>query len=317
MSSASAHPWSTNALFAKSLLFIRRMEASSPNDSQFGIWSSLALELLARAALSNVSPTLLAENDNWRHITYAMGREATVKKYIPFSIGTKDVLNRLSELVPTFTRENADFCAEHIGRRNAELHTGELIFDFLGTSQWLPRFYAASRVLLESIGKTLSDYISDAKGAESMIASLSDAAAQAVSQDIKAYAQVWSKKLEADRETATTQALAWATRQSGHRVKCPACESTALLQGEPIGTVTTELDGDEVVQVQNMLPSAFECVACGLRILGLSKLSSAGVGDVFTAKSIFAAAEYFNLFTKDDVAEARAQGPEYEDDNNE
>jgi hypothetical protein len=89
------------------------------------------------------------------------------------------------------------------------------------------------------------------------------------------------------------------------------------LQGEPIGTVTTELDDDEVVQVQKMLPSAFECVACGLRILGLSKLSAAGIGDVFTATSTFSAAEYFNLFTEDDIAEARAQGPEYEEDHNE
>lgn len=317
MSKPTAHPWSTDALFAKSLLFVRRMEASKPNDSQFGIWSSLALELLARAALSNISPVLLAENDNWRHIAYAMGRDATVKKYIPFSIGTREVLNRLSELVPSFSRETADFCGEHIGRRNAELHTGELIFDFLGTAPWLPKFYLASRILLESIGKKLPDYFSDARGAESMIASLGDAAAQAVSQDINAHTQVWSNKKEADRKTAISQAVAWATKQSGHRVNCPACKSVALLHGEPIGTVTTEIEDECVVQVQKMLPTGFECIACGLRIHGLSKLSAAGVGDMFTAKSTFSAAQYFNLFTEDDVAEARAQGPEYGDDNNE
>ena len=41
-------------------------------------------------------------------------------------------------------------------RRNAELHTGEEAFAGLGTSSWLPQYYASCKVLLASMGKELS-----------------------------------------------------------------------------------------------------------------------------------------------------------------
>jgi hypothetical protein len=68
-----------------------------------------------------------------------------------------------------------------------------------------------------------------------------------------------------------------------------------------------------------MLPSAFECVACGLKIAGLSKLSACGLGDAFTATTTLTPAEYFGLYTEQDLDEARASGgePEYEEDFNE
>ena len=66
-----------------------------------------------------------------------------------------------------------------------------------------------------------------------------------------------------------------------------------------------------------MSPSSFECVACGLRILGLSKLSAAGLGDAYTAKSSFTAAEFFRLYTEEELEEARNATPEFEEDFNE
>ena len=69
-----------------------------------------------------------------------------------------------------------------------------------------------------------------------------------------------------------------------------------------------------------MLPSAFECIACGLRISGFSKLSAAGLGDAFTATSTFSVPEYFGLHTDEELEEARAEGlpgRDWEDDFNE
>jgi hypothetical protein len=62
-----------------------------------------------------------------------------------------------------------------------------------------------------------------------------------------------------------------------------------------------------------MLPSTFECIACGLRISGLSKLSACGLGDAFTAKSIYSAADFFGLYTEDELEEARGEMPNYPD----
>jgi hypothetical protein len=73
------HPWSVDALFNKAVLYVGEMERLTADDWRFGLWSSLSLELLARAALANVSPTLLANGKDWRNINYALGNPPTKK----------------------------------------------------------------------------------------------------------------------------------------------------------------------------------------------------------------------------------------------
>lgn len=75
------------------------MESYTVDDPEFGLWSALSLEILARAALAHISPVLLADAKNWRNLTYALGHDATAKKFAPNSIATTEVLTRLKELV--------------------------------------------------------------------------------------------------------------------------------------------------------------------------------------------------------------------------
>jgi hypothetical protein len=51
--------WDSAALRTKAQRYIEEMQEHSHSDWKSVLWSSLALELLARAALSNVSPVLL------------------------------------------------------------------------------------------------------------------------------------------------------------------------------------------------------------------------------------------------------------------
>jgi len=53
-----------------------------------------------------------------------------------------------------------------------------------------------------------------------------------------------------------------------------------------------------------MLPSSFECIACGLKIAGFSKLLACRLGNRFTARTISSAAEFFNLHTDEELEEA-------------
>lgn len=309
-SPVTLHPWSQESLFCKAQLFFEQMESHNADDWQFGLWSALGLELLCRSALAHVSPVLLADNrGDWRNLAHALGRDPTTKKFTPVSVPTKVLVDRLSELVPTLSQEEAGFCLEHMSRRNSELHSGDLVFQSLGTSSWLPRFYSVCKVLLESMDREIADLFSDTETAHTMIESLRDTAAQGVKQDIKAHQQVWSNKSSEEKEGAASQAEMWATKHKGHRVTCPSCQSIAILQGDRRGTVTTRIkeEDDTVMQRQTVVPSSFECIACGLRIAGLSKLSACGLGNSFSETSTYSIAEHFNLYTEDDLQIARVE----------
>jgi hypothetical protein len=313
------HPWSSEALFNKALLYVGEMERYTANEWQFGFWSSLSLELLARAAVAHVSPTLLANRKDWHNVYHALGHPATVKQFTPTSITNNEVLGILREIIPEFTDELFQFCVKHCAYRNAELHSGEEIFADLGTSTWLAKYYASCAVFLRSIGKTLHELVTDVGTAKALIASLSDTAAKAVQQDIKKHIELWDSKTPEEREAGLAQATSWASRHAGHRVKCPACGSPALIRGSGHGVVTTEVSEDVIVQRQTVVPSSFQCVACDLKIAGLSKLSACGLGDAFTATSTWSAAEFFGLHTADELAQAQASSlePDFEEDFNE
>jgi len=300
------------------VLYVEEMQKHPVENWQFGLWASLTLELLARAALSHVSPTLLANRKDWRNVHHALGHPATSVKFVPSSALSSDVLAILNEIVPAFTSELFEACVKALVRRNAELHTGEDAFAGIGTSEWLPYFYMSCKVLLESMGKKLEDLFDDPKSAQDLITSLQDWAAKAVWGEIESHGKLWAGKGKEEQQAQFGQATSWATRMAGHRTKCPACGSPALVRGSRHGDVSTEIGEDTVVQKQTMLPSSFECVACKLKISGISKLSACGLGDAFTATSTFSPATFFGLYTEEELEEARAEGaePRWEEDFN-
>jgi hypothetical protein len=179
-------------------------------------------------------------------------------------------------------------------------------------------YYASCKVLLESMSSSLNNLFENSKPAEKLAASLKDTAAKAVEKEIKECREKWQAKGAEEREASVTQATSWASRHTGHRTKCPACNSPSLVHGSSHGSVTTDVAEDEFVQKQTMLPSSFECIACNLRIAGISKLSACGLGDAFTATSKFSVAEFFGLQTDEELEEAKAAAePQWEDDFNE
>ena len=308
----TSHEWSEEALFCKALLYFEQMESYNADDWQYGFWSALGLEFLARAALAHISPVFLANvnssnNNDWQNLVHALGIAPTVKNFSPRSVNVNIVFRRLRALTPDFSEETLDFCIRHMDIRNSEIHSGNLAFESIIGSGWLPRFYSACKVLTKSMGKELEDLIPDSGKAVELIASLEKDVAQAVKKDIAAHKQVWSNKTEDEKADALSQASAWATRNSGHRTKCPSCDSPALLKGSPTGPVSTMVDGDDIVQRQKQLPSLFECRACGLRISGLSRLSACGLGEAFSGKTLYTPEEYFELYTEEDLEELRSE----------
>lgn len=304
--------WSADALYAKAIRYAEKM-TECPSDSwDHALWSGLSLELLARAALSNLSPALLADvtNQKWGSLANALGFPSFEAKFSPTSIGVISVLMRLRVLLPDFDTEMEGFCATHTGRRNAELHSGSMPYDGVHGSRWHGLYYRAVSVLLASMDYSLEEFIGEEQAdvAAKEIAAAADEAAKAVLGDVTAHRKVWEAKDQADQEVLTTQAIAWATKGMGHRVTCPACDNDAIVVGEPIGAPQQTLQNDEITEKQEHLPHWFQCVGCGLKVVGLSRLQVIELGDRYTNTQVYEAADYY---APEDLY------ADFEDDNNE
>lgn len=310
--SRTAHEWSKDALFTKAQRYVETMMEKEYSDWEFGFWSALTLEILVRAAISNISPALVADGKDWNNILYAVGTDPNQQKFTPKSADISDLLKRAETLFPDFTREMLNFSIAHINKRNIELHSGALPFDGVGSSSWLPMFYSVCKVLLTSIGETLESLLGKevAEEAEHHISALQDDSAKSVKGTINAHKTIWDEKSDEDRIKLSKQAELLSTRHHGHRVQCPACNSVALIQGHSTGAPKTTVDDDGIVEKQTMLPASFVCGACGLKILGYSKLVACGLGNTYVSTNHYDAVEYFEIDLEEEMRSMM-----YEDNN--
>jgi hypothetical protein len=242
---ATPSNWHPEALYLKAQRYAQHMANFDSDGWEYALWGSLSLELLARAALANISPALLADTDkSWSSLYHSLGFTPTEKKFVPKSIGTADVFKRLTAIITSFTTEHENFSILHTGRRNSELHSGELAFDGVKGSEWQPRFYETCKILLTSMGMSLEHFVGreEADVAQKLIQAAADDSAKAVRGDVEAHKKVWLSKDPDDQATLGASAAVWATRQAGHRVDCPACSSQALVIGEPVSAPVQRLN---------------------------------------------------------------------------
>jgi hypothetical protein len=304
--------WNPDSLFNKAQRYVEKMTEADCQTWEHALWSSLTLEFVARAALSNVNPALLADygDRNWSSLLHSLGYTPTESKFSPKSISIVEVVRRLGEIFPNFDREVENFCKTHVGKRNGELHSGETPFDGVPVSTWQPNFFKAIDILMASMGMKLEDLVGEdeAATARKLIAAAADEKAKAVKGDVDAHKKVWKSKSQEERNKLAQSASVWATRNDGHRVKCPACNSESLLYGEAISAPTQKLENDTIIEKQEYLPAQLECIACGLKISGYSRLNAVGLGDRYINTTHYDAAEYY-------APEDEYYG--YEEDNNE
>jgi hypothetical protein len=291
------HDWSREALLVKAQRYAEEMLSHPPESWLFPFWSTLTLELLARAALAATSPVLLAESRDWRQLQYALGMDPTASKFHPKSVAVSEVFERLAGVHPDLDPVLIAFAQSHMVHRNAELHSGHNPFEGMKESGWLPPFYRTCKAFLDILGEGLDSFFGeeDANLARELIAVAEDEGAKAVAKTIAAHRTIWEAKEEDERQELATQAKAWATRHVGHRVECPSCGSTAIVTGEAVSAPSVRLEDDLIVEAQYHLPSRLECTACGLKVGGVAQLNAAGVGDQYKATRTFEVAEYYEL----------------------
>jgi hypothetical protein len=298
--------WERDPLWAKCRLFITRALEVPREDPVFGLWCSLGLELLARAALSSVSPALLAKPDpNHKNLLHILHKGSEIPQ--PRSIDVALAFQLCHQIFQGFTNEDLKLSLALLNRRNEELHSGAAAFDEYSPSQWLVGFYHACQSLTSVLGETLSDLFGEdeASFAEHLLTEDRENLQTRVLNAIAEHTRLFSAKGPDEQSAARAQADASVRELSGkrhHRVVCPACGSAAGLQGTPFGKehVTHEENGEIAVR-QGVSPTEFSCSACGLHLTTYAALETAGLADPYTRTTTSSPEDYYGLISPDDL----------------
>lgn len=299
--------WERDPLWAKARLFLEHALEHDRDDTRFGLWCAFGLELLARSAVSTVSPTLLAAPDHdHKHLLHVLGRGNP--KVGPQSVGSRQLFRLCEDLFPAFTAEHSTSANALINRRNAELHTGQSAFDGYTTQHWIAGFYACCKALAEALGESLETLLgtTEAAEADTVLRVAEKEVRKRVQDRIARYRDVFADRPDAERRTAQATAEMEASRLAHarhHRVRCPACSSVATLQGDILGSSKVEDEGGEIVVKQAVAPRRCACSACGLKLDGYAELVAAGLGDQYTRTTRYSPEEYYELLSPDDHAE--------------
>jgi hypothetical protein len=296
--------WEREPLFTKAKLFFEKAFNEDKEEPSFGLWCAMGLELLARSAVSNVSPTLLADPDpGQQNLLHALnhGSSKTQRK----SIASTQVLSLCKTLITDFTDAEFKITSAIINRRNEELHTGGAAFEEYPTQQWISGFYKCCKILSESQGESLNSLFGDEieREAEIILAEVAKEILEKTKSLIAAHKKVFENKdaPEQNRLRADAQKAGEMLSTRGHhKVKCPACECIGTITGEPYGKITTEHRDGEIIVRQSILPTKFNCSACELKLNGYNALLVADIGNHYTRRTTYSPEAYYNLIDPDD-----------------
>lgn len=296
--------WERDPLWTKARLYFEHALEHDRNDHRFGLWCAFGLELLAKAAVSSVSPALLAEPDReHKHLLHILGRGNP--KVGPQSIGSSQLFRLCETLFPAFKSEHGTSAIALVNRRNAELHSGENAFNEYTTQHWIAGFYACCRVLAETLEESLESLLGPDEAAEAaaVLAVAEKEVRERVRERIARYRGVFADKPEEERQDAQVRAQTEGDRLAHarhHRTTCPACSSVATLQGDTLGSSKVEDEDGEIVVRQAVAPRKFSCSACGLKLEGYAELVAAGLGDQYTRTTRYLPEAYYELISPDD-----------------
>lgn len=287
-----------NNLFHKAKLYVQRALDEDRESDLFPFWLSLSLEFLLRSSLARISPALLADvsGNDGTNLLYSFGFETTSK---PKSIQISEVLQRLTKIGIEFSQEEIKQATAIIDQRNTELHSGIKGFSEYPSSIWLGDYYRICNILLKGQGLSLVDFLGteETKAAEQMITNEVANTKKQVFDKIQSYKRVFFElPLEQQQERKRTAETEIRNHFNKAKiVKCPVCESNALLSGELISFSDAKLVDSEIRQEKRYLPNQLGCFACGIRINGYPELKTIDFGGQFILEEYLDALDYHGI----------------------
>ena len=284
-------PWDADALWLKSRMFIHRAMDPDREFEEQAFWAAAALELLGKAALVRISPTLIAHPDDDGHsIVLASGAVDFTGTF--GSVQAKAIWSRCARIFRTFNEGEAKKIA---AGRNEYIHSTGVGFDAIPQAQWWARYWAQAFILIEHLDQSIFGFVGPARVMEvehhlqankayleRRLATLIERANSLLSRH---RAGSLSVRLEAE----------WVTFNAGdYKYKepreCPACSSDGLVLGEEVVETHYEYGaayGDPEDPYYHgrsvtldVAPVEFSCPTCHLTLEDIELLEQAGLDEL-------------------------------------
>jgi len=288
------------ALLAKSKLHAKRsLEANEAGlDVECQLWAATALELLAKAQLARIHPSLIIEADNPNSLLEASGiSTGTVIR----TISASAAYARLKHTVPQFSTPVHDECKKLAERRNAEFHSGGAACAAMPKEAWEGDYWNAAALILSSMDLDLKEWLgADSEAPKSLLKEHRQAEKKAAVQRVKHHAALFKSTSKGKLGKAKFETFVKETSKVDPeqyislfhylyvkywRHKCPSCGAFGIAAGdeeweEPAEDQSNADYGYRIVE-RGYSPSEFHCPTCELSLVGDTAVYAAGITDSY------------------------------------
>ena len=287
-------PYDHEALWIKAKLFINRAmddDGYRSFDEQL-LWASLALELLAKAALARVSPLLVAEpTEDGTNLLIASGLVEGDARFT--SVRAKTLFTRCQRAFKPFSLTEA---TKITNARNEYLHSSGPGFTAVPPDAWWPRFWAQASILITALDRDVSEFVGI--GRVKVVSNYLDQNAKNVEHRTQALIERAKQRLTQYLGGSLPAKVAAEWKQAGDlsawlmyrcAETCPACNSEGMLEGNDITDSDTEYrqideyDFDVVVTL-TVAADYFSCPTCHLVLDGYELIMQAGLSSTFNVE---------------------------------
>jgi hypothetical protein len=274
---------SYDELFNKSKIFIEKAiyKRDQGDYSEFLLWSSLALELLGKAALAYVHPSLVVDPNDPKGFLVACG----YSRLDDFkTITAKTVFERLHNTlsINRFDQKTKDFCMSLANKRNAELHSGLIPFDGVQIETWVPKLWDVYKILLDFQQKTLTDFVGEqeAINAEEIINDHSQTIQKLIELRVERHRQAYKEKYAFH----SPQQIVYDLDIDQEIIDCPSCSNDGIADGELSDKEYVGRDPDEPwIELidETYAVTSFRCLYCDLKLNGYDEIDFSGIDPTF------------------------------------
>lgn len=287
-------PYDYDALWLKAKLFLNRgMDEGEPRSfDERALWASLALELLAKAALARVSPLLIAEpTEDGTNLLIASGLVEGEARFT--SVRAKTVYSRCHRAFKPFSGAEATKITH---ARNEYLHGSAVGFTTIPPSAWWPRYWNLAVILVNALERDIEELVGadrtstveghllqNKKNIEHRTEMLIERAKQRLAQF-----RAGTLPARVAAEWAPGRNMSAGFRYSESET-CPACGELGTVEGEEAEDVEVRYErvGDEdfdVIVDVTATSEYFSCSSCGLVLDNYQLLEQAGLDSTFLAE---------------------------------